>query len=272
MPMAAVNGTTLHYETAGAGPALVLVHEFGGDLRVWEPQVRYFAKRYRVVTYNSRGYPPSAVPAHVQDYTPELVVEDLRRLLVHLSIDQAHLIGLSMGANVCLNLALQHPAMARSLVLAGCGSGTVDREAFLSQFSRLADGLECRGLEAALERFSAPESRRQMREKNPTAHAAFLDRLKTLAPLGMANVIRGVLVPRKTVFDLESDLINLRVPTLIVVGDQDAWCVEPSLFMRKHLPQAGLLMLPWAGHATPAEDPETFNRHVAEFLDRVDQS
>src|SRR5215210_2952660 len=109
MPSALVNGVELHYEEVGAGPALVFSHEFGGGYRSWEPQVAYFARWYRCLTYNHRGFPPSAVPAEAGAYSQEILVEDLRALLGHLGIAAAHLVGLSLGGNVVLNLALRCP-------------------------------------------------------------------------------------------------------------------------------------------------------------------
>src|SRR5262245_34626197 len=102
MPSARVNGVDLHYEEAGQGPPLVFSHEFGGGYRSWGPQVGHFARWYRCLTYNHRGFPPSAVPAEAEAYSQEILVEDLRALLRHLGIESAHLVGLSLGGNVVL--------------------------------------------------------------------------------------------------------------------------------------------------------------------------
>jgi len=123
MPVAQLNGVELYYEQTGQGFPLVWSHEFGGDYRSWEPQVRYFARRYRVITYNHRGYPPSSVPKEADAYDNNALVEDLHQLLRHLGIARAHVGGLSMGGNVALNFGIRHPEMAASLIVAGCGSG-----------------------------------------------------------------------------------------------------------------------------------------------------
>ena len=114
MPTARVNGVDLFWEETGRGAPLVWVHEFGGDLRSWEPQVRYFSRRYRVVTYNHRGYPPSTVPKTARDYSQDLLVEDLRQLLSHLDLGPVHLGGCSMGANIARDFALAHGERTRS--------------------------------------------------------------------------------------------------------------------------------------------------------------
>ena len=80
MPIAKLSGVEIYYEETGEGFPLVWSHEFGGDYRSWEPQVRYFARRYRVVTYNHRGYPPSGVPKAAADYSQDQLVEGLHTL------------------------------------------------------------------------------------------------------------------------------------------------------------------------------------------------
>src|SRR5262245_18116571 len=108
MAIAHVNGVDLYYEETGHGTPLVWSHEFGGDCRSWQPQTRYFARRYRVVTYNHRGYPPSSVPKAAADYSQGHLVEDLHQLVRHLGLGPVHLAGCSMGANMARDFALAH--------------------------------------------------------------------------------------------------------------------------------------------------------------------
>src|ERR1700704_5107457 len=109
----------LYYEETGEGAPLIWCHEFGGDHRSWEPQVRFFARRHRVVTWNYRGYPPSEVPKDPVAYSVEILVHDLRGLMRHLGIARAHVGGLSMGGGVALNFGIRHPDMTESLIVAG---------------------------------------------------------------------------------------------------------------------------------------------------------
>src|SRR5213593_2038749 len=95
MATARVNGVSLYYEETGSGFPLIWCHEFGGDYRSWEAQVRYFSRRYRVITWNYRGYPPSEVPKDPGAYSVEILVEDLRGLMKHLAIPRAHVGGVS---------------------------------------------------------------------------------------------------------------------------------------------------------------------------------
>ena len=270
MPVAQLNGVELYYEQTGQGFPLVWSHEFGGDYRSWEPQVRYFARRYRVITYNHRGYPPSSVPKEADAYDNNALVEDLHQLLRHLGIARAHVGGLSMGANVALNFGIRHPDMAASLIVAGCGSGTVEREQFLAEYGRLADDVERGGMATLVERFGAIATRQVFRAKDPRGWEEFLRYLDEHSAQASAHLIRGVITKRKTIFALEPELGRLHVPTLVMVGDQDEPCIEPGLFMRRHIPHAGLVTLPMSGHTINIEEPALFNLHVSEFLTAVE--
>src|SRR3954453_11152840 len=118
------DGVALHYEQAGPGTAGVFVHEFAGDHRSWEPQVRHFSRLYRCIAYNARGYPPSEVPEDSNRYSQERARDDIRSVLDALKIDRAHIVGLSMGANATLHFGLTYPQRALSLTFAGGGYGS----------------------------------------------------------------------------------------------------------------------------------------------------
>jgi len=270
MPTARVNGVTLYYEETGSGFPLIWCHEFGGDYRSWEPQVRYFSRRYRVVTWNYRGYPPSEVPQDAAAYRNEILIEDLAALMRHLGIERAHVGGLSMGGNVALNFGIAHPDMSESLIICGCGSGTVGRETFLAQGEQNAQRFLTEGIEAKVRNFAGLASRRGFAEKDPRGWAEFLQQVRDHSPVGSAHMLRGVQMKRKTIFELEPELKRLEVPSLIMVGDQDEPCLEPSLFMKRHIANAGLVMLPMTGHTANIEEPALFNLHVAEFLAAVE--
>ena len=113
------DGVTLHAEETGQGEPLLFVHEFAGDHRSWEPQVRFFSAAYRCVTYAARGYPPSDVPTDPAAYSQERAVADAIAVLDGLGIGRAHVVGLSMGGFTALHLALGHPERVLSAVVAG---------------------------------------------------------------------------------------------------------------------------------------------------------
>ncbi|MFO0006753.1 MAG: alpha/beta fold hydrolase, partial [bacterium] len=102
---------------------LVFVHEFAGDLRSWEPQMRFFARRYRCIAFNARGYPPSAVPQDGGAYSQDRATADIAAVIKGLDLAPAHVVGLSMGAFAALHLGLSHPHLARSITAAGVGYG-----------------------------------------------------------------------------------------------------------------------------------------------------
>src|SRR5205814_8055849 len=139
MPRVALNGVEIFYESSGEGPPLVFCHEFAGDYRAWDPQVRAFARLYRCVTYCHRSFPPSSVPSDPSAYSQDLLIDDLRGLLDHLDIERAHLVGFSMGGNVVLNFALRYPERCHGIVVAGTGSGTTNRQRFEQDVQRTVD-------------------------------------------------------------------------------------------------------------------------------------
>src|ERR1035441_8501486 len=117
------DGVTLHAEETGAGEPLLFIHEFAGDHRSWEPQVRYFSAAYRCVTYAARRYPPSDVPTDPAAYSQDRAVADAIAVLDGLGIAWANVVGLSMGGFTALHLALWHPDRVVSAVVAGAGYG-----------------------------------------------------------------------------------------------------------------------------------------------------
>jgi pimeloyl-ACP methyl ester carboxylesterase len=269
MPMVSGNGVQLYWEATGKGAPLVWVHEYGGDFRSWEPQVRYFARRYRVITYNQRGYPPSTVPTAARDYAQTLLVDDLHQLITHLKLGPVHLGGCSMGANVARDFALAHPDAVRSLALVGAGAGSVNREQFLQAQESTAASLEREGIAARLRAFDTVPTRATFKAKDPRGFAEFLRQAGEHDVQACTHLAREVMAKRKTVVELEADLKALRVPTLILVGDRDAPCLDPSLLMRTWMPHAGLVVFPACGHTPNLEEPALFNLHVAEFLAAV---
>src|SRR3989442_2559219 len=121
--LTADDGVKLYYEETGRGTPIVFIHEFAGDYRSWEQQGRYFARYYRCITVNARGYPPSDVPKDGAKYSQDRARDDIRAVLDALKIDKAHVVGLSMGGFATLHFGFTYPDRARSLVIAVCGYG-----------------------------------------------------------------------------------------------------------------------------------------------------
>ncbi len=271
MPTAHVNGVRLHYEEVGQGTPLIFVHEFAGDGQSWDLQVRFFARRYRTVTFWARGYPPSEVPEGPAAYSQDLAVEDIRGILDHLRIPRAHVCGLSMGAYATLHFGLRYPERALSLTVAAGGSGSFgDQERFRRDCEEVARRLERDGIEKVAAFYTKGPTRVPFLEKDPCGWQEFHDHFAASSARGHALTMRGVQMNRPTVYDLEAGLERLLVPTLIVSGDEDDPCLEPSLFMKRKIPSAGLLILPQTGHTLNLEEPDVFNRALLDFITAVE--
>src|SRR4051812_26105940 len=117
MPRVTLNGVELYYEDSGSGFPVVFCHEFAGDYRSWDPQVRAFGRLYRSITWSYRGFPPSGIPESQSDYSQDHLIDDLRALMGHLQLAQAFLVGFSMGGSMVLNFALRYPDLCRGIVV-----------------------------------------------------------------------------------------------------------------------------------------------------------
>ena len=272
MPTAKVNGVNLFYEEVGEGTPLVFVHEFAGDSRSWHLQVRFFARRYRTIAYNARGYPPSDVPEDPKAYSQDQAADDIRGLLDALGIRKAHICGLSMGGYATLHFGLRYPERALSLVVAGAGYGSVagEREKFRRDVEETATRFERDGMKAVAEFYTKGPTRVQFMDKDPAGWQEFYDMFCEQSAKGHALTMRGVQMSRPSVYELEAAMERMTVPTLIMTGDEDEPCLEPGIFMKRKIPGSGLVVMPKAGHTINLEDPEAFNRAVLDFLTAVD--
>jgi pimeloyl-ACP methyl ester carboxylesterase len=265
------DGVRLHYEEAGSGTPLIFVHEFAGDWRSWEPQMRCFSRYYRVVTYSARGFRPSDVPEDPAAYSQAHARDDVIAVLDHLGIERAHVVGLSMGGFAALHVGIAHPSRARSLVIAGCGYGAApdQRPKFERECEAAARRFETQGPEAARQYALGP-TRVQYQNKDPRGWAEFATQLGEHDWLGQANTMRGVQMKRPSLWELVEDMQRIDVPTLIVTGDEDDPCLEPALLMKRSIPTSGLVVLPQSGHTINLEEPDAFNRALLEFFMRVE--
>lgn len=272
MPYATTNDAVrLYYEEAGAGEVLVFVHEYAGDLRSWEPQIRFFSRRYRCVAFNARGFPPSDVPGDQNMYSQKHACDDVLAIVDHLGIESAHIVGLSMGGFATLHYGLEYPQRARSLVVAGCGYGAEGdkREQFQAEVEATAQLIDQSSGEAFAARYSEGPTRVQFQNKDPRGWLEFREQLAEHSMQGAALTMRGVQKARPSVFDLEERMRRLTVPTLILTGDEDEPCLVPNIFMKRTIPSAALTVFPNSGHTINIEEPGRFNSAVAEFLTQV---
>ncbi|HEY3682516.1 MAG TPA: alpha/beta fold hydrolase [Streptosporangiaceae bacterium] len=266
------DGVRLHYEETGAGFPILFIHEFAGDHRSWEPQVRHFSRRYRCVTYAARGYPPSDVPADPDAYNQGRAVADAVAVLDHLGIDRAHVVGLSMGGFCTLHLGLRHPDRAASLTVAGCGYGAPPekRAAFQAECERVAAAYAADGARGVADWYAQGPARVQFQDKDPRGWAEFDRNLGEHSDLGARLTMLGVQRLRPSLYDLRDELAALAVPALVVSGDEDDGCLETDVMLKRTIPASGLAVLPKTGHTINLEEPDAFNRAVGDFLTAVE--
>ncbi len=272
MPHATTDdGVRLYYEETGSGQPVLFVHEFAGDWRSWEPQLRHFGARYRAIAYNARGYPPSDVPPDASAYSQDRAADDICAVLDHLGIERAHIVGLSMGGFATLHFGLRHAARARSLVVAGCGYGAepATREKFRAEAESVVAFIREQGMAAFAEKYATGPTRVQFENRDPRGFAEFRRMLAEHSAEGAANTQLGVQRERPSLFDMVDRMRALRVPTLVLTGDEDWPCLAPGLLMKQTIPSAALAVMPNCGHAINLEDPDQFNRIVGDFIAQV---
>ncbi len=266
------DGVKLYYEEAGAGRPLVFVHEYAGDHRSFEPQMRFFSRYYRSIAFNARGYPPSDVPENAESYSQARARDDIRSVLDHLKLERAHVCGLSMGGFATLHFGMAYGGRALSLVVAGCGYGAepAKREQFREETNAAAAQIEKEGMAEVAKRYALGPTRVQFQNKNPRGWREFADQLAGHSTKGAALTMRGVQGRRPSLWELVDGMKKIDVPTLFVTGDEDDPCLEPALLMKRNVPASGLVVMPCTGHTINLEEPEEFNRIIFNFLSAVD--
>lgn len=270
--VSAHDGVKLYYEEVGVGLPIVFVHEFAGDHRSYEPQMRHFARRYRCIAFNARGYPPSDIPANPASYSQDYARDDILAILDGLGLAQAHIAGISMGGFATLHFGLKYPSRARSLVVAGCGYGADPgrRAQFQEEAEAAARRFETLDLHESARAYALGPTRVQYQKKDPRGWEEFRAMLAEHSALGSALTLRGVQKLRPSLYDLIPAMRQMTVPTLIMSGDEDDPCLEASLMMKRTIPSAALAVLPRTGHGLNLEEPVAFNTCLTDFFHQVE--
>ena len=273
MPYAvASDKVRLYYEEVGSGTPILFVHEFAADHTNWEPQMRYFSRGHRCIAYAARGYTPSDVPPSPDLYTYKHFYTDALAVLDHLNIQKAHFVGLSMGSYSSLHVALNAPSRMLSMTLAGVGSGSnlEHLDAWRQQCRETADQFEKLGAVEVAKVTREALARIPFLVKDPRGHADFYAALARHDSKGSANTMRSFQGGRPSIYTLAEAIRKVLTPALIICGDEDDACVEPSLFLKKQLPAAGLTFFPKTGHVLNLEEPALFNEMVQRFIALVE--
>jgi len=268
------DGTRLYVEEAGHGTPVVFVHEYAGDWRTWEPQMRYFSRLHRCITYSQRGYPPSNVPADPKRYGQDIARDDVIAVMDALGIDKAHIVGHSMGAATALHVGVHYPRRCISVTAAGCGYGSSPDPVLVEQGRAVsretAQMFEELDFATAAARYADGATRQTHKNKDPRGFAEFARMLGEHSALGHALTMRELQAKRATLWDMQADLERFSVPLLIVVGDEDDWCLDASIFLKRTVPSAGLSVIPRSGHTITSEEPTAFNAALADLFANVE--
>ena len=256
MSLTEVNGIQLYYETHGEGFPVVFLHGYSSTHHMWRAQVPDFSEKYRFIIYDARGHGQTESPSSVDQYSADIVVEDLYQLLKALDIEKAVIGGLSMGGYESLRFYITHPEMVKALVLMDTGPGYRNPDR-MAEWNRgreeRAKQLETEGIEV-LAANAPTEARRDIMLKQN--------------PVGLAHMSRMVVGQHdsKVIDNLE----NVGVPTMVLVGENDKPFLIAGQVMARKIPSSVHVVVPDAGHAANMDNTEIFNQEVLGFLSQLD--
>ena len=270
MPHIAAHGTRLYFEEAGSGTPVIFIHEYAGDYRTWEMQMRFFSRAHRCITYSQRGYPPSDVPDDGAKYSQDIARDDVIAVLDALKIEKAHVVGHSMGALTALHVGIHYSKRCISVTAAGCGYGSspdpkkVEEMRAVSRETGKVFAAE--GMAVAGARYADGPQRQAHKNKDPRGYAEFARMLSEHSATGHALTMINLQAKRPTLHEMESDLKKFSVPLLVIVGDEDDWALDGSIFLKRTAPTAGLLVIPRSGHTLIPEEPMALNAALADLF------
>ena len=265
MPTAQVNGIAINYVSVGSGFPLVLAHGHSGTLRNWALQ-RSLAERYRMISVDHRGHGKSSAPAEPDQYSMEIMADDLYQVLRQIGVTECYLVGHSMGGMIALEFALTHQDMLRGLVLVDTAPGEFRMHLTedVAEIERIA---RTEGMAGVFEHNLKRNPVMAMEiAKQPGSDEIYKREFLVNNVDGYINSLRALRTRRS----LTDRLGEIRVPTLIVVGERDDPFIEPAQQLQAGIPGSELVVVPECGHSPQIEFPETFNRTLLDFFDRVE--
>jgi 3-oxoadipate enol-lactonase len=259
MPDLQVGDVALHYKVKGQGQPVLFIHGLGSSARDWELQVPEFRERYQVVTFDLRGHGQSDKPRG--PYSIPLFAADTAGLMVGLGLAPAHVVGISLGGMVALQLAVSDAALVRSLIVVNAGPEFVVRTArdrlqvLQRQLIVRLLGMRKMGEVLSQRLFPKPEQEDLRRQ--------FVERWAENDPRAYREAMRAIVG-----WSVAEHLGAIQCPTLLVAADHDYTPVAVKEATVAQMPHAELAVIADSRHATPVERPEEFNAAVLAFLAR----
>jgi pimeloyl-ACP methyl ester carboxylesterase len=259
------NGISMNYEVTGSGKWLTLVHGAGDNLGAWWNQVPVFSRSYRVLTYDVRGYGQTETPP--ENYSTDILIEDLHGLLKALGINETYLMGYSMGGRVAIGLTLKYPKMIKALIVANSPLGSMPQrsEEQLQEMAKMREQrmkiVEEQGLAPIMDESMAMVFSAGWPEKNREVFEQYKNIRLTNNPKSYVVAMRSM-----TMGGPAPDVSSIHCPTLIIGGESDGLMGADSARAGQALiPGSKLKVMP-TGHASYIEQPEEFNTAVLGFL------
>lgn len=265
-----VNGASLYYEITGKGTPIIFLHGFTCDHRNWDPQVKYFSKKYKVVTYDARGHGQSSMP----DTIPYSYAEDLTALLDYLKIEKAVVVGHSMGGAPAFFYTFDYPEKVLALVLAEGGAYISDTliispkilQDYFSGFSYVYNVFQKEGIEKARAAWLTINPIKSAAE-NPLSSELIKAMINDYSGWHWQNRDR-----QKSNPDGTPELLGrLKTPTLIITGDLSHDAIKELVSAEDtYIPISKKVVLRNSNHMLNLENPEQFNQELMTFLNEND--
>lgn len=267
MPRARIGSIELYYEEQGQGFPIVFAHGYTGSHADWVSPMAALSERFRVLAMDHRGHGRSQAPAAASGYSIPIMVEDIGGLLERLGIGRCCLVGHSMGGFMALQFVLDHPEMVRALVLVDTSSGEFERvPGFEELRARLDELARNEGMDAAFEHNAAHNPMvRERFERHPELREISRQKMLHTSVDGYVYAWRAIAQwPPVT-----ARLSEIRVPTLIFLGEEDTPFERPSQILKEGIAGSKLVVIAGSGHSPHEEAPEAFNRPLLGFLETI---
>ncbi len=261
MPSVNVNGVNLNYTDTGEGAPVLLVHAFPLNGTMWEPQIESLGERFRFIAPDLKGFGSSDAPDDASAFSVDSFADELAGLLDALGLDKVTYCGLSMGGYISFAMWRRHRDRIGALVLADTRAEQDPPEGVEKRTNQQAQ-VRSDGTGGLIDALPGALLSEATRTKKPDV----VERVKGLMDNPAAGFV-GALEAMKKRPDSTGDLAGIDVPTLVIVGENDA--ITPPDAARKlheHIGGSRLVVLPEAGHLSSLEAPEAFNGALAEFL------